>query len=264
MSPAAHDDIELIDEDTLFSILEDEEERVNEKRNSSSEEDEESDELNDEETFWSILEDEKEKFNKKRNSSSEEDEESDKLDDEEDNVTSDTKFPCRLCSQEFDTKEQRKKHERKDHETQGLFSCDLCSYTSTQKYYLVKHKSRHIKDYNVFCKICQLGFLSKNELDVHNIKQHDAQPHTCPVCKKIFVNKVTLAAHKKIHLPIDKNCQCDVCGKSFARTFHLKSHISSVHLKRGAQCKICLKVLNCKEALTAHSRIHNDENSLYL
>ncbi|KAI5748711.1 hypothetical protein M8J76_001351 [Diaphorina citri] len=205
---------------------------------------------------------EKEKTNKiKRDSSSEEDEESDELDDEEDtrNVTSDTKFPCRLCSQEFGTKKQRKKHERKDHETRGVFSCDLCSYTSTRKYYLVKHKSRHIKEYTVFCKKCQLGFLSKNELNVHNIKQHDAQPHTCPVCKKIFVNKFNLTTHKKLHLPMNRNHQCDTCGKSFTGNNHLKRHIYSVHLKRGAQCKICLKVLNSQEALYAHNRIHNDE-----
>lgn len=178
---------------------------------------------------------------------------------EESQIVEEQTFQCRLCLKMFNSKKKRKSHERKDHETQGTFSCDMCNYSTTKKYYIVKHKMRHIKEYTVFCKKCQAGFLSKNELNVHNVKEHDAQPHACPVCKKMFSNKFNLTTHSKLHLPASRVHQCDTCGKSFTGRNHLRRHIRSVHLKRGAECKICHKILNCQEALYAHNRIHNDE-----
>uniref|UniRef100_A0A7S3EMP4 C2H2-type domain-containing protein n=1 Tax=Rhodosorus marinus TaxID=101924 RepID=A0A7S3EMP4_9RHOD len=53
----------------------------------------------------------------------------------------------------------------------------------------------------------------------------------CPVCNEVFFRRHEMMRHLKAsHLKI-KPFQCSFCPKKFARTSHVKSHESRIHLK---------------------------------
>lgn len=50
---------------------------------------------------------------------------------------------------------------------------------------------------------------------------------------------------------------CQMCGKSFKKNAHVKTHIENVHTGSQVQCVVCNKVLKNKEVLITHSRVQH-------
>ncbi|XP_034838012.1 zinc finger protein 723-like [Maniola hyperantus] len=98
------------------------------------------------------------------------------------------------------------------------------------------------------CKICS------NEIsDYDNLKRHinscvnsssrwnnlpfklEKDQLDCPICKKTFLNFVSLNTHMNVHYP---NHICDSCGKAFASKARLRGHIRT-HEIGDFPCKYC-------------------------
>merc|ERR1712183_314315 len=50
---------------------------------------------------------------------------------------------------------------------------------------------------------------------------------------------------------------CQMCGKSFKKNAHVKTHIENVHDGAQVQCGVCNKVLKNRETLITHSRVQH-------
>ena len=50
---------------------------------------------------------------------------------------------------------------------------------------------------------------------------------------------------------------CQLCGKSFKKNAHVKTHIENVHAGEQVQCGVCKKLLKNKETLITHSRVQH-------
>ena len=48
-----------------------------------------------------------------------------------------------------------------------------------------------------------------------------------------------------------------MCGKSFKKNAHVKTHIESVHAGEQVHCGVCQKLLKNKETLITHSRVQH-------
>ena len=50
---------------------------------------------------------------------------------------------------------------------------------------------------------------------------------------------------------------CKMCGKSFKKNAHVKTHIENVHDGAQVQCGVCNKVMKNRETLITHSRVQH-------
>ena len=50
---------------------------------------------------------------------------------------------------------------------------------------------------------------------------------------------------------------CQICGKSFKKNAHVKTHIENVHTGEQVQCGVCKKYLKNRETLVTHSRVQH-------
>ena len=70
--------------------------------------------------------------------------------------------------------------------------------------------------------------------------------HVCRVCGKLFRRSTHFKTHKETHDPsrvYAHKCSARGCGKSFAREPDLERHHQSVHMKqRNYQCELCGKL----------------------
>lgn len=179
-------------------------------------------------------------------------------------------------------------------ETEALFSCEYCSKTFTQKRTLNAHLTTHRKQEHL-CPICGKQFSYKSSLASHQIihqklpKSHicsqcDAAFTTlrslrrhyfthysyrdkefiCELCGKRFAYSMTLKNHKLSHSE-ERPHTCRICGTSFKRTTHLRTHEQGVHglhdraLPKKYTCAICQKSMVKKESLEAHMKEHTGE-----
>ena len=153
-----------------------------------------------------------------------------------------------------------------------MFSCDVrdCSYQSTNKYDLNKHKLYHSKTKNYVCPSCRKLFTTSSDLKRHE-RIHDTKTtYQCSFENCSFATKRSdsLALHEKTHTSIETRLQypCPNCGK------HFSSHqITSRHLKTcemalerksensDLECKICNKIFSSKSKMQVHVKNHNGD-----
>nr|XP_026498702.1 gastrula zinc finger protein XlCGF17.1-like [Vanessa tameamea] len=117
--------------------------------------------------------------------------------------------------------------------------------------------SKNTKSIKYKCEICNIVFLTWNELVVHNSSiQHRNVRIQCPVCKGLLTTqlyKKHLARHKSAtHLV------CDVCGKMY-RKDNLVRHLQLHNFDLPFRCKICPYRGRFPESLKIHMRTHTGQ-----
>lgn len=170
---------------------------------------------------------------------------------------------CKHCDQVFENAATRSKHERAAHSKREVkYDCDKCSYSTYTKGCFTTHLKRHIKQYNLFCAECNVGFFNNTELTSHNIKLHAMQPFQCAICNDLFTSKGNLYSHIKSHDP-NNTYVCEICGRTYKKKNSYKRHIARSHLglTTKAQCSVCERVLSSKEHLRRHMLTHTDERN---
>jgi len=149
---------------------------------------------------------------------------------------------CQFCDERFDAKFDLKKHRTAKHKekyrqelqekykNQKHFICDLCGFSSNNKYHFGVHMLRHKDDKPFQCDKCENTFTMASALRRHKITAHTTdQPYKCEFCSKSFPVKHYLTKHSLIHTG-EKNHVCDICGKAFTYSSH-KSRHRKTHFK---------------------------------
>ena len=118
-------------------------------------------------------------------------------------------LPCPFCGKQF---QYLNTHIKRIHEeTKKVFTCEECGKTSKTKSDLNQHIRCHLPD------------------DIKlAIKEKEMKKHQCIPCGKQFVGKFKLRYHEATKHTI-RSYHCQQCPKSFFRSGHLKSHVTSYH-----------------------------------
>ena len=100
----------------------------------------------------------------------------------------------------------------------------------------------------------------------HNKNAETIDRALCNVCSKSFANKYILKSHIQAHSEEKKTTQllpCNVCGKSFSNKYilkyHKKSHDADAKEKMTVLCNICSKLVS-REVLKNHMKNMHGEN----
>ena len=167
-------------------------------------------------------------------------------------------YECKFCEGKiFKAAENLKRHVKINHEGWRL-SCNECDFATTTKEGLQKHK---IKQHNaksnrvpIKCEHCPKEYFLPSLLSYH-MRQHTGyKPHKCSICEKAFSFPVGMRRHEKTHNPVkEKSFSCPQCNCKFADSSHLKRHIEGKHLKIKHKCGKCDKEYQAKNDLRKHN-----------
>lgn len=162
-------------------------------------------------------------------------------------IRKDRTFSCSICPEKSANLDDIKLHIR-DHSKANIhLAFKKMLYSNTQRFYKMTTKFR--------CKICTTDISDYNELKLHvencNRLKHSYKWNNlpfklekdqldCPVCKKTFLNFVSLNTHMNLHYP---NFICENCGKAFASKARLRGHMRT-HEIGSFQCRYCNAVFD--------------------
>lgn len=81
---------------------------------------------------------------------------------------------------------------------------------------------------DLFCNICNRGFLNKQNMKRHMQTHSGIKPHQCNYCNLSFLRLSHLQRHHRVHTG-ERPFLCDQCDKQFSRSDKLKQHIAQHH-----------------------------------
>ncbi|XP_050297461.1 zinc finger protein 12 isoform X2 [Anthonomus grandis grandis] len=151
--------------------------------------------------------------------------------------------------------------------TRGDFSCDQCLKLFTLENSLRRHKSiEHPVGDNFQCADCNKEFKDRDDLITHT-RVHSLNSIKC-ICGREFARKYHLERHiyqtgcsrlpKQVY-------ECRVCGKNFTRKDYLADHLrehAGIPVKKRVKnfmCQFCKKEFSTSSLLNVHVRTHTGE-----
>ncbi|GFN93478.1 Zinc finger protein [Plakobranchus ocellatus] len=167
-------------------------------------------------------------------------------------------FTCDLCS--FTTKADLKyyRHLASSHFPGPPHQCDKpeCQFTAPCIKQLAKHRTQHGDKRPYVCTICLMAFKTKNNLQNHIRVHSDERLFKCPECSRSFKQKNTLDQHMVIHNDL-RPYLCDLCGFSTKFQNHLILH-KKIHSGDVFHCTFpsCIYSTPKQSQLKAHMRSH--------
>ncbi|PIK61829.1 putative 46 kDa FK506-binding nuclear protein-like [Apostichopus japonicus] len=159
------------------------------------------------------------------------------------------KVPCDVCDQEFNTEEEKLKHEENDHRLSPPNSQVQLTNSS-----LVK-KRRTYK-----CRYCNKLLANINSKKRHEaIHAREQKLFTCQHCPKVFSYHHNLVRHRKMHKPTSMLYRCLICNAGFQHIQLRDKHVLG-HFKKDAQrCDLCRQV-TCKGECMPTEEILNSQS----
>ncbi|XP_047432265.1 uncharacterized protein LOC125000686 [Mugil cephalus] len=132
-------------------------------------------------------------------------------------------FSCTLCGKNFPDSKGLKRHGRV-HRNGKIHICPQCGKGFVYSFGLTKHLQMvHSRIKPFICQICNKGFFTKRDVEVH-IRSHTGEkPFHCHLCDKKFIRRVELNVHIRWHIG-EKRHWCPYCGKGFLDYNNLKRH----------------------------------------
>ena len=173
---------------------------------------------------------------------------------------------CQICS-----------HLKRLSEISFKLTCHICLRKFKDKYTLSDHIQIHNEDNPNYCNVCQKGFSTKFNFDIHNLKIHEAKDDefNCDQCEKTFTSQSNLTRHRVTkHTKEKPQFDCDECGAVFERNDTMLRHKRTHHdyrkdtvllpgVNTEAQpfpCYICDKIFKDKRSVIRHiERDHTDK-----
>ncbi|XP_063052059.1 zinc finger protein 454-like isoform X2 [Engraulis encrasicolus] len=150
----------------------------------------------------------------------------------------------------------------------GAFLCTECGKVYLFEKSFKRHKKSHTVQKNV-SRQSGTATTAHNQPDKTQYRQParqkkerpcDGTPrlYACSKCDKVYMQKISLANHKKIHTG-ERPHECSHCGRTFTVKATLIAHIRTHTGQRPYECSICGKRFIQSTSLVAHKRIHTGE-----
>lgn len=140
---------------------------------------------------------------------------------------------------------------------QEMVQCDFCP-EKMQRRNLKRHKKIHRKEKTkIECHICKKPFLQKVTLRIHmvtHLEKSTREKFQCTICKKQFLQLNGLAYHMDTHKK-RQMVQCSICSKKFLNECGLKSHMithADKSTRERIKCKLCNKTFLQSNGLAYH------------
>ncbi|XP_021966415.1 zinc finger protein 235 [Folsomia candida] len=146
------------------------------------------------------------------------------------------------------------------------FKCDLCQKGFYTSHELDLHKNKTHSTLKPFgCSECEKSFKSQLGLKVHIWSHKGEKSFACPHCPKILSSYSNWRRHTYIHTRSDNarkklSCPHDDCPAKYEYPYELKLHISQAHSTviraRDHNCSTCSAAFFDKNKLRRHEDIH--------
>ena len=178
---------------------------------------------------------------------------------------------CRICNEDFESKDVRLEHEENEHGHLKQ-TCEKCNEVCPT----IKHLASHIaykhcaknEGGNTVCLYCTISRKRPLDLSYHIMNKHFNQPnYKCSQCGRGFDTKSDHENHlKTMHNEDRESFQCDKCPKSFKTLLGMNLHVRNIHIgETEAKCKDCDKTFANARYLKNHQRLmHSGERTKWI
>ncbi|XP_026762133.2 zinc finger protein 91-like isoform X2 [Galleria mellonella] len=117
-----------------------------------------------------------------------------------------------------------------------------------------KRMQPNFKKIQYKCDMCVLGFLKKENYDLHMMKKHDESvgEHECDICRVRYTNKLEVARHRSKHYMCYR---CKLCKYETGQVWAVVNHCRSRHrrdTKDRIHCTQCDVIATTPEDLAEH------------
>ncbi|XP_063101096.1 zinc finger protein 142 isoform X3 [Cavia porcellus] len=137
---------------------------------------------------------------------------------------------CGDCG--FTCKQSRclQQHRRLKHEGVKPHQCPFCDFSTTRRYRLEAHQSRHTGIGRIPCSSCSQTFGTNSKLRLHRLRVHDKTPtHFCPLCDYSGYLRHDITRHVNSCHQGTPAFACSQCDAQFSSETALKQHALRRH-----------------------------------
>ncbi|KAM4836486.1 zinc finger protein 142 isoform 1-T1 [Thomomys bottae] len=137
---------------------------------------------------------------------------------------------CADCG--FTCKQSRclQQHRRLKHEGVKPHQCPFCDFSTTRRYRLEAHQSRHTGVGRIPCSSCPQTFGTNSKLRLHRLRVHDKTPtHFCPLCDYSGYLRHDITRHVNSCHQGTPAFSCSQCEAQFSSETALKQHALRRH-----------------------------------
>ncbi|XP_025785782.1 zinc finger protein 142 [Puma concolor] len=121
-------------------------------------------------------------------------------------------------------------HRRLKHEGVKPHQCPFCDFSTTRRYRLEAHQSRHTGVGRIPCSSCPQTFGTNSKLRLHRLRVHDKTPtHFCPLCDYSGYLRHDITRHVNSCHRGTPAFACPQCEAQFSSETALKQHALRRH-----------------------------------
>jgi hypothetical protein len=179
---------------------------------------------------------------------------------------------CKLYQYKLYPKTVKELYDREVKEESWYKSvCPYCDTKFSEPYQRKKHIELEHQNNKLRCEECPKLFQCMQSLEYHKLNNHTENApllHTCDICNKAFLAKVTLDNHIKFKHSDVREYSCKQCESKFKQRKDLNAHVLHVHglnrrkedywqdlPKKTFECETCKAKFNRKGDLNAHFKM---------
>ncbi|KAG8454514.1 hypothetical protein GDO86_000942 [Hymenochirus boettgeri] len=135
---------------------------------------------------------------------------------------------CGYNTNRFDHYLAHLKHHNKAGESERVYKCTICTYTTVSEYHWKKHLRNHYPRILYTCSQCSYFSDRKNNY-IQHIRTHTGErPYQCIICPYSSSQKTHLTRHMRTHSG-EKPFKCEQCSYVASNQHEVTRHARQVH-----------------------------------
>ncbi|KAK3602451.1 hypothetical protein CHS0354_005915 [Potamilus streckersoni] len=135
---------------------------------------------------------------------------------------------CNYCGCLKKSQTSLNEHIRRVHLKEHRFSCEYCSYTSSQQYLMRNHVNTHLGIHPYHCELCSFSAVKQSQLVSHMRTHLGEKRFKCDKCQYRATWRVQLKQHHEVHY-LPNPVSCSACQIFFRDDRALSLHNSKEH-----------------------------------